>query len=93
MLKKWIDKKEIEKEKIEDIDDNINTLKEEILKIKTTLNKLIDFINESQFLKTKSSISQLLRSINSFSLCRPKNINIYCKLKAYFILYIIFYFY
>lgn len=45
MLKKWIDKKEIEKEKIEDIDDDINTLKEEILKIKTTLNKLIDFIN------------------------------------------------
>lgn len=42
--------------------------------------KLIDFINESQFLKAKSSMSQLLRSINSFSLCRPRNINIYCKL-------------
>lgn len=42
--------------------------------------ELIFFLQESKFLETKESMSQLLRSINSFSLCRPINITIYIRL-------------
>lgn len=62
--------------KLHELLDNIN---------EENYQKLIDFIKEYKFHETKSSMSQFLRSINSFSLCRPKNINIYCQLLTDFI--------
>lgn len=51
MLKKWVEKKEeenIDENQNEEIYEQIEILKDEIIKIKNTLSKLIDFINNQK---------------------------------------------
>ena len=52
MLKKWVEKKEEEnlneENQNEEIYEQIEILKEEVFKLKNTLNKLIDFINNGK---------------------------------------------